>query len=84
MRRRVTGEPAADSTVSGPNVYVFDPAMPTADVQAAADKVFAKTEANELGPERYALLFKPDRYDVTFDVGVYTQAVGLGRGPDDV
>jgi hypothetical protein len=41
-------------------------------------------EANEFGSERYALLFEPGKYDVTFDVGFYTQVAGLGRSPDDV
>ena len=46
--------------------------------------IFSKMEANEFGPERYALLFKPGKYDVTFNVGFYTHVAGLGRNPDDV
>jgi hypothetical protein len=76
--------PRANSTVFGPNVFVFDPAMPAADIRQAANDIFAKMEANEFGPERYALLFKPGKYDVTFNVGFYTQVAGLGRAPDDV
>src|SRR5438874_2112632 len=56
----------ANSTLFGPNVFVFDPKMPAADIQKTADDIFAKMEANEFGPERYALLFKPGKYDVTF------------------
>jgi hypothetical protein len=80
------GGPAsgANSTVLGPNVFVFDPGMPAADVQKTANDVFAKMEANEFGPERYALLFKPGKYDVTFNVGFYTHMAGLGQNPDDV
>ncbi|KAI2602336.1 glycoside hydrolase family 55 protein [Hypoxylon sp. NC1633] len=75
---------AANSTIFGSNVYVFDPKMPAADIQAKATAIFKQMEANEFGPERYALLFKPGTYDVLFDVGFYTQVAGLGRNPDDV
>jgi hypothetical protein len=74
----------ANSTLFGPNVFVFDPKMPAADVQKTANDLFKKMEANEFGSERYALLFKPGKYDVTFNVGFYTHVAGLGRGPDDV
>ena len=30
------------------------------------------------------MLFKPGKYDVTFNVGFYTHVAGLGRNPDDV
>jgi hypothetical protein len=76
--------PKANSTLFGPNVYVFDPKTPAADVQKTANDVFKKMEANEFGSERYALLFKPGKYDATFNVGFYTHVAGLGRNPDDV
>ena len=75
---------AANGTIFGPNVYVFDASMPAADIQEAATGVFAKMESNQFGPERYALLFKPGEYRVNFEVGFYTQVAGLGRNPDDV
>jgi hypothetical protein len=74
----------ANSTLLGPNVFVFDPNMPAADIQKTANDIFSKTEAGEFGSERYALLFKPGKYDVTFNVGFYTHVAGLGRNPDDV
>jgi hypothetical protein len=74
----------ANSTLFGPNVFVFDPGMPAADVQKTANDLFAKMEANEFGPERHALLFKPGKYDATFNVGFYTHVAGLGQNPDDV
>jgi hypothetical protein len=77
-------ESAANATVFGPNVYVFDPSMPSADIQGTANGIFSKMESNQFGPERFALLFKPGKYHVTFDVGFYTQLAGLGRNPDDV
>jgi hypothetical protein len=74
----------ANTTIFGPNVFVFDPKMPAADIQKTAEGIFSKMEANEFGPERYTLLFKPGTYDVTFNVGFYTHVAGLGRNPDDV
>ncbi len=74
----------ANATALGPNVYVFDPHMPAAEIQRIASEVFARMEANQFGSERFALLFKPGTYDVTFNVGFYTHVAGLGRSPDDV
>ncbi|KAI1335498.1 glycoside hydrolase family 55 protein [Xylariaceae sp. FL0016] len=75
---------AANTTIFGPNVYVFDTGMPVAGIQDKLSAIFKQMEANEFGPERYALLFKPGTYNVLFDVGFYTQVAGLGRSPDDV
>ncbi|CAJ2506450.1 Uu.00g005800.m01.CDS01 [Anthostomella pinea] len=74
----------AEATLFGRNVYVFDPSMPMGEIQAKATSIFKQMEANEFGGERYALLFKPGTYNVTFDVGFYTQVAGLGQNPDDV
>ncbi|MGA2067968.1 MAG: hypothetical protein ABSG86_23565 [Thermoguttaceae bacterium] len=74
----------ANSTIFGPNVYVFDTSMPAADIQSTATGIFSKMESNQFGSERYALLFKPGAYDVTFNVGFYTHVAGLGQNPDDV
>ena len=74
----------ANTTVFGPNVYVFDPSMSAANIQSTATGLFTKMEANQFGSERYALLFKPGDYSVTFNVGFYTHVAGLGRNPDDV
>ncbi|KAI8958885.1 glycoside hydrolase family 55 protein [Daldinia sp. FL1419] len=75
---------AANATIFGPNVYVFDPQMPAADIQDKVTTIFKQMEANEFGTERYALLFKPGTYNILFDVGFYTQVAGLGLDPDDV
>ena len=75
---------AANTTIFGPNVYVFDPAMPASDVERTANDIFKKMESNQFGSERYALLFKPGTYKVDFNVGFYTHVAGLGRNPDDV
>ena len=54
-------KPAGDPDL-GPNVTVFDPSMPTAEIQAAADAIHERQVDNEMGAERYALLFRPGVY----------------------
>jgi hypothetical protein len=75
---------AANNTPLGPNVYVFDAGMAAADIQSVADGIFSKMESNQFGSERYALLFKPGKYNLNFNVGFYTQVAGLGQNPDEV
>ncbi len=70
----------------GPNVLIFDPGMPQADIQAAVDAVANQQVSNQFGPQRYALLFKPGTYGseanpLNFQVGYYTAVAGLGRSP---
>jgi len=74
----------ANRTLLGPNVYVFDAGMTASGIQQTADDLFKKMEANQFGPERVALLFKPGAYHAAFNVGFYTQVAGLGLTPDDV
>ncbi|MBM0236559.1 adenylyl cyclase [Micromonospora sp. ATA32] len=68
----------------GPNVFVYDPSTPTAEIQSTLDRLFAAQEHHEMGADRYAVLFKPGRYDVNARLGYYTTVAGLGRSPDDV
>ncbi|MGS2646959.1 adenylyl cyclase [Streptosporangium sp. LJ11] len=68
----------------GPNVFVYDPSTPATEIQAKLDEIFARQENNEMGTNRYAVLFKPGRYDVNAKLGYYTTVAGLGRSPDDV
>jgi len=73
----------------GPNVIVFDPSMPQADIQAKVDAIATQQVSNEMGSERYSLLFKPGTYGSTanplvFQVGYYTEVAGLGQNPGDV
>ncbi|MFC0554326.1 hypothetical protein ACFFHJ_25870 [Planotetraspora thailandica] len=68
----------------GPNVFVYDPSTPAAEIQAKFDQLFAQQEENEMGTNRYAVLFKPGQYDVNAKLGYYTTVAGLGRSPDDV
>jgi len=66
----------------GPNVFVFDPSMP--GIQKQIDSLFRTQERGEFGPNRYAFLFRPGKYNCDVNVGFYTQVMGLGNSPDDV
>ncbi len=73
----------------GPNVEIFDPSMPQAQIQAAVDAVANQQVDNEMGTQRYTLLFKPGTYGsaanpLVFQVGYYTEVAGLGLNPGDV
>src|SRR5262245_26629325 len=73
----------------GPNVIVFDPSMPVDDIQATVDAIHARQVDDEMGTNRYALLFKPGVYGtddnpLQMKVGYYTEVTGLGASPSDV
>ena len=58
----VAGTTSAAGPDFGPNVLVFDPSMPTSQIQAAVDAVATQQVSNQFGTQRYALLFKPGTY----------------------
>jgi hypothetical protein len=73
----------------GPNVIVFDPGMPVSEIQARVDAIGAQQVNDEMGTNRYALLFKPGVYGtettpLQMKVGYYTEVAGLGPSPTDV
>ena len=68
----------------GPNVLVFNPAMPSAAIQEQIDRIYTIQRRNEFGPERNALLFLPGDYKVDVPIGFYTEVLGLGASPDAV
>ena len=73
----------------GPNVKIFDPSMPQSEIQATLDAIAKEQVDNEMGTQRYALLFKPGIYGtkanpLVFQVGYYTEVAGLGQSPTDV
>ena len=74
----------ANKTVFGKNVYVFDAAMSAAGIHQIARDIFRKMESNQFASQGYALLFKPGKYRLNFNVGFYTEVAGLGQNPDDV
>ena len=84
-----SGAAAAATPDLGPNVIVFDPSMPTGQIQSKVDSIASQQVDNEMGSERYALLFKPGTYGtaanpLVFQVGYYTEVAGLGASPSDV
>jgi hypothetical protein len=76
--------PPAGTPNLGPNVFVFDPSMSSATIQNQLNTVFNQQQTNQFGTQRYALLFKPGTYNVSANVGFYTQVAGLGLTPDAV
>jgi hypothetical protein len=79
---------AADPDL-GANVIIFDPTMDVADIQATADAIYAQQVDDEMGTNRYALLFKPGTYGsasqpLQIKVGYYTEIAGLGESPSEV
>jgi hypothetical protein len=85
----MSGRAAAATADLGPNVIVFDPSMPTSQIQATVDTIANQQITNQFGTQRYALLFKPGTYGssndpLNFQVGYYTSIAGLGRSPGDV
>jgi hypothetical protein len=86
---RVPVAPASAAPDLGPNVRIFDPSMPVAQIQAAVDAIAQQQLGNQFGSQRYALLFKPGTYGTATDplniqVGYYTEVSGLGLSPSDV
>src|SRR5476651_1970039 len=71
-----SGQPAVPDF--GPNVLVFDSSMTATTIQSRLDAVFSRQERNQFGSDRYALLFKPGKYNLDVQVGFYTQVIGLG------
>ena len=53
---------AASQPDFGANVVIFDPSMPTSQIQATVDSIASQQVDNEMGSQRYALLFKPGTY----------------------
>ena len=68
----------------GPNVLIFSPSMPAADMQRQIDAIYAVQQHSEFGAERNAILFLPGDYHLDIPIGFYTQIVGLGATPDAV
>jgi hypothetical protein len=73
----------------GSNVMIFNPGMPTSQIQNAVDAIANQQISNQFGTQRYALLFMPGTYGsstkpLNFQVGYYTMVAGLGSSPNDV
>ncbi len=73
----------------GPNVTVYSPDTPVADIQADLDALHAQQVDAEMSTARHAVYFLPGEYGSAADplqvkVGYYTEVAGLGASPDDV
>jgi len=73
-------------SVLGENVFVFDPSMEMKEIQILIDTIFARQSfrRSEFSTSRYALLFKPGKYNLDVKVDYYMQVLGLGESPEDV
>lgn len=66
----------------GPNVTIFSPATPPAQIQKAINELYATQRHAEFGSGRHAFLFLPGEYHLNLPVGFYTEVAGLGATPD--
>ncbi len=67
----------------GENVYIFTPDDDAAGIQNTLDNIYKVQETAQFDDNRVALYFMPGTYDVSADVGFYTQLSGLGVLPTD-
>ena len=73
----------------GPNVTIYSPDTPVADIQADLDALHAQQVDAEMSAERRSVYFLPGQYGSAEDplqvkVGYYTEVSGLGASPEDV
>ncbi len=71
------------SDIFGQNVYIFTPADNAANIQDTLDKIYSRQETAQFDDNRYAVYFMPGEYNVSANVGFYTQLSGLGVLPTD-
>lgn len=73
-----------NSTIFGPNVYVFDPSVPGSAINSDIASISNPTvSSGQFSSSRAAVLFKPGTYSgVSQEVGFYTSITGLGLTPD--
>lgn len=73
----------------GPNVEIFSPETPLAEIQTTLDALADQQRNNEMGSTRHGVYFLPGDYGTVeaplqFEVGYYTEVAGLGADPGDV
>ena len=75
----------------GPNVYIFDPSTPAAQIQTTLSNLYFQgltptqdPTLNQFSANRYAILFKPGTYSIQAPIGYYESIAGLGETPDAV
>lgn len=69
--------------ILGENVYIFTPEDETSQIQETINTIYSRQETAQFEDNRYALYFMPGEYDVSSNVGFYTQLAGLGGFPTD-
>ncbi len=69
--------------ILGENVYIFTPEDEASSVQETLDHIYSMQEAAQFDDNRYALYFMPGEYNVSANVGFYTELAGLGTLPTD-
>ncbi len=75
-----------NNSIFGENVFLFSPEMEMKEIQTVIDTIFSRQSdrGSEFSNNRYALLFKPGRYNLDIRVDYYMQVMGLGNSPEDV
>jgi Malectin domain len=73
-----------NSTIFGPNVYVFDPTVSGSVINSDIASISnPSVSSGQFSSSRAAVLFKPGTYSgVSQEVGFYTSIAGLGLTPD--
>jgi hypothetical protein len=72
---------AQNTTMFGPNVYVFDPSMSNATIQTTLQSL---SGTSQFGTQRFAVFFMPGTYNVQAKIGFYEAIGGLGQSPNAV
>jgi len=73
---------AQNSSIFGPNVYVFTPSMSASSINATLNTLNGNSQ---FSTNRYAVLFMPGTYTgVESEVGYYESIAGLGETPSAV
>lgn len=75
-----------NNEIFGKNTFVFDPQMDMKEIQILIDSMYNQQHprSSEFGNHRYALMFKPGKYQLDVKVGYYMSIIGLGESPNDV
>ena len=69
--------------ILGENVYIFTPDDEQTKIQETLDRIYSVQETAQFEDNRCAVYFMPGTYNVSTDVGFYTQLAGLGVLPTD-
>ena len=79
------GDVVKDDSVFGKNTFVYSTSDDINKIQEKLDSIYKTQQTNQFGEERYAVLFKPGKYNTSLkvNVGFYTQISGLGISPKD-